>query len=456
MFYKNIYNKTISMKRNKEIDSKVYLALLEYFSKTVTEENNELSDTENQLIDFVLGENIDEADGNEILNRFMSVINSGKRKLVTAAVLTTLMANPSFSNAMEKAPDNVKNQISQIMGDNDSQSTKSDKTLDTQKDVGGNYKSKDAAFTINFYNNFKSGSYEIDSEEAYAKLEELKNFLGQNKNNKFKINIIASESQVPNQAGFKVGELANKRAQVMNQLVNNFISNNQLGDMDVKMNTNVGNVPWDGKNKNDKKYTKDQYVVLEVEVASVTPCELSFSEQGKQAQADKDYVAYKQSLEGGGSLTMTTGSIPDRMQILKDGKVIADTDYFVDKAHSYREWKYVPMYVGSLTELLVTKPNSSAIKGVKQIKHFEDFNELIKFMMTGTKPSYDYKKDNRTEIIEGLQKLSNLWKKGQRDFVFYSMKKGTLSFAIEQGKTGEVKVFSPIGSTGFGLAGNCN
>lgn len=442
------------MKQNKRIDNKVYSALLEYFNKSVTEDDAKLSEPENAFIDFVLGENLDEANGNEILNRFMSVLNSGKKKVITAAVMTTLMANPAFSSAVEKAPDNVKNQITQIMG-NDAVDTNQEKTFDTQKDVGGNYKSKDSVFTINFYNNFKSGSYEIDSEEAYAKLEELKNYLASNKNNKFKINIIASESRVPNQAGFKVGELANKRAQVMNQLVTNYINKNDLGDMDVHMDTNIGDVPWDGKNKNDKKYTKDQYVVLEVVAASVTPCELSFNEEGKQAKPENNYIAYQQPLEGGGSLTMSTGTIPDRMQIIQNGKVVADTDYYVDKQHQYEQWKYVPLYVGSLTELMVNNPESPAIKGTKQVKHFDDYNELLKFMMANTE-GYNIKKDTRHEIKTGLEKIQNLWKNGQRDFVFYSTKTGTLNFNIQNGASASVQVYSPVGSTGFGLSGNCN
>lgn len=454
MFYKIFINKIVLMKNKKKIDNRIYSALLEYYSKNIIEDDNNLSQPENEFIDYVLGENIDEANGSEILNRFMNVLNSGKKKIITAAVMTTLMANPAFSSAVEKAPDNVKSQITQLMGDESNQNTDSNKTLDTQQDKGGNYKSKDSLFTINFYNNFKSGSYEVNSEEAYAKLEDLKTYLSQNKDNKFKINIIASESQVPNQSGFKIGELANKRAQVMNQLVTNYVNQNKLGDIDIHMDTNIGDVPWDGKNKNDKKYVKDQYVVLEVVITSAAPCELAFTKKGEQAKAEDDFISYKQPIKGNGSINLSPSTIPDRMQIVKNGQVIGDTDYYVDKKHNYEQWKYVPLYVASLSELLSSNPESSAIKGTKQIKHFDDYNELIKFMLKDG-VSYKIKDDSRTEIRNGLDKLEQLWNSGQRDFVFYSFKKGTIEFQIQDNETGGVLVYSPIGSTGFSLNGNC-
>lgn len=428
------------MSNNKQRE--IYSKILEFYDKNNVSGTNA---TKN-IVDFILGEDINEGDGSEILKRFISVLNSGKKRFVTAAMLTTLMANPSFSAAMKTAPDDVKTEVSKIMA-----------TDVNTKDSSSNssIKSKDSLLTINFGNNFKSGGYDIDAGDVNDKLGELTKFISKNPNSRYKIKITASESLVPNQSGFKEGELANMRVQVMNKLVTNFIKNNSLPITNIKVDTKIGTTPWDGGDKNDQKYTKDQYVIVEIFASGVSPCELDFSDNGSVASAQNNYISYKELLEGGGSLTMETGSIPDRMQIVKDGKIIGDTGYFADAPHKYEEWKYVPLYVANLTEVLFKTPNAPAINGLKETKTFNDFKSLIKFMLNDNNFNYTSRDDKRSEIGIGIDKLKSLWASGQRTFVFYAFKKGELNFAIKEGETADLLVYSPIGKTSFKIKGDC-
>ena len=222
---------------SKENNAKIYNALLEFYN--VNEKDN-VDVEEKSVMDYILGEGITEADGQEILNRFLKVLKSTKRGVITATVMASLMSNVAFSSAVQQAPENVKSQITQIMNTG-----------------GGNgevKQSSESELMINFSNNFESGTFDIDPNEVYAKLGELKEFFANN-GTSFKIKILASESQVPNQGNFKIGDLAKKRASIMSSLVKNYLEKNGIHGMEVDVSTNVGDTPWDGKNKDDNKYT---------------------------------------------------------------------------------------------------------------------------------------------------------------------------------------------------------
>lgn len=415
------------------VKEKVRIALLEF------KDTPNLNPTDQKVVDFIIGEGITEA-GNDIITRLMSVVNSKQKKFITAAVMATLMANPSFSQALKTASNNDRQVISSLMqNDNSSQDSVDSK----------------AVFTLNFTNNFSSGEYGINQEDVSKKMESLKSFLSKNPDVKYNIKVVASESKVPNQNNLKIGQLAKLRAASLEKVINVFLKSNNI-DANVDKDTRVGSEEWDGVNKDDQKYTKDQFVRLEVFADSesgITPCELSFSkDDGTQSNAKNGYVSFEETINQSGSISITPGSIPDRLVVLKGGKVVADTGYFVDKQHNYEQWNLVPLYVAQLTEIYANSPDMPAVSNLSDIKTFASFDELMSVLL---KAKYDYSKDNRSEITNGINKLKQLWSSGQRSFVMYSMKKGNVNFEINQGEDGKVVVYSPVGKTGFGIKGNC-
>ena len=129
---------------------------------------------------------------------------------------------------------------------------------------------------------FPSGRYIISGQnknQLIEKLSELGEYVTKNPSLDYKIEIISSESQVPNYDAEKpnkpkleVGELAKKRADVANYAINTFIN-------DLKKNGKLtGNILItippvligkekfvSGKdNKDDAKYTKDQFVTIRI------------------------------------------------------------------------------------------------------------------------------------------------------------------------------------------------
>lgn len=417
-----------------KIKNKVRIALLEF------EGTHQLNKTDKKVVDFIIGEGITEA-GNDILTRFMNVVNSNQRKFITAAVMATLMATPSFSQALKTASPEQKNVITSFI--------KSEKSSQITKD-------EKAVFSLNFTSNFPSGRYEVSHNEISGKLESLKNFLSKNKGTNFTIKITASESQVPNQDNMKTGQLANLRAVSLEKAINVFLKGNDLS-VNVDKETKIGNVPWDGKNKDDEKYSKDQYIRLDVYADAgkeIAPCEISFNKNdGSMSTAKEGYVSFEETINQSGSMNISPGSIPDRLVIIKGDNIIDDTGYFVDKEHGYEQWLYVPLYIAQLTKIYADSPNLPAISNIKEKKTFASFDELLKSLM---KKNYNYSKDERSEIKEGIIMLKQLWDSGQREFIFYQMRNGNVDFNFNEGETGKIVVYSPIGKTGFKLNGNCD
>lgn len=398
-----------------------------------------LSNNDKAIIKFVLGDNLNEADTGGILDRFIKLMGSSKRKFITAAALTFLMANPSFSAALESAPDDIKAQVEQITSDVEPEELSD----------------KDSELAINFSDVFESGKYEIDNKVVHAKLNELKAFLQGKTDKTYKINITASESQVPNQSGFGVGELAKKRAIVLKGIVGDYIEKHNLGNLQIDVQTSVGDVKWDGSSPHAQKYRKDQYVRLDVYASGTSPCELSFSKNdGSVATSETNYISYTEDIIDDGKIFITPGSIPDRMQVRVGDKVVGDTGYFASEPHKYVDWEFVPEYVASLTKILHANPNADAVSGLEEYtQSFSEFGELIAALLKNK--NHEYKKDRQEEIKGGLIKLKILWDDGQREFIFYQTKNGVVDFKYG-GEDGKLIVFSPIGKTGFKVKGECN
>lgn len=429
-----------------KLKNRLYSGHVQY---TITENLNSgvLTDKEIKTVTYILGDTLTEVDGGDMYNKFIKILSSNKRNLITAAVMTVLLTNPTFSNELDNAPDEVKTYVNKITNNaNDSEINKD--LVNTNKDPG-------SEFSINFSNVFKSGSYSINEGVVNSKLNELKNYLTKNSSSKLDILIIASESQVPNQKEFGNGELAKKRAEVMNNIIEKFLNENNLNDIKIKIETRIGDVKWDGSNPNDPKYTKDQFIKVDLIASRVDLCDFNIEANGEVASKEDNYISFNETIGDGGIITMTSGSIPDRLVITNnDGKVINDTGYFSDEEHNYQGYKYVPLYVAKLTNIFNENPKSTAINGSNnRTKTFKTFNELVKFLLSDK--NHDISNDRGNEIVGGLRLLKKLWDSGQREFVFYHIVKKTTTIEVpEYGST--ITVYSPIGRTGYKLKGGCN
>jgi hypothetical protein len=137
-----------------------------------------------------------------------------------------------------------------------------------------------APLNINFGTAFSSGRYLIKGNTQNIlidKLEEIGEYIAKNPAADYKIEIISSESQVPNYDAEKpgrvrlnMGELAEKRATVLNAAVKEFTNvlkqkDILQGNVDIKISPIlVGKEKFTSgvDNKDDNKYTKDQFVKL--------------------------------------------------------------------------------------------------------------------------------------------------------------------------------------------------
>lgn len=418
---------------------------------------NQFSDADKQAMEYVLGDNLNEANGREMYSKFLEVLGKAKKGLVSAAVITTLLTSSNALSAeIAKAPDNVKDAIEQVtqQSTDDSASISGDEKQGQDTfEVG---KDGDSDFSINLGQSFESGSYKLKTEDVKNNLLELKNKIKELGLTSFDIVITASESQVPNQSGFGVGELAKKRGSVLKKVLEKFLAQNGLENVDVKVETRVGDVEWDGGNAHHAKYTKDQYVKLDVYASGVAPCELNFQATGEVATAEEGFISRQEDLDEGGSITIRPGSIPDRMVITaSDGSIISDTGYFVDSQHNYPEFKYVPLYVANLSEALSNHSDLAATQGLESTtKSFNDFNELINFIKKDKR--HDISKDKRKEVRNGIIKLKELWGNGQREFLFYKSMSGTVNYDVGENGSAKLTIYSPIGKTGYSVQGECN
>lgn len=309
--------------------------------------------------------------------------------------------------------------------------------------------------TVNFSNSFESGNYRLNKNFKDENISKIKNYMMSNPDTKYIIYITASESKVPNQKGFNVGELAKKRSEILKELIASHIP---MDNLIINIDAIVGGPEWDGKNRNDSKYTEHQYVMVEIFEAGTTPCALnSIKNKGGVATQSNGFISNNVTITGNGSFELTPGSIPDRLELIKDGNVIFDTRYYADKNFYAKQWKYTPLYIANLSELYVANKGSKAFANVSQdVKTFGSYEELVDFMLNDKKLNIE--KDTRREVREGLDKLKQLWAAGQTEYLFYTVKPPSIATVEADVKHPiQLKTYSPLGSTEFGLKGiNCN
>jgi hypothetical protein len=355
-------------------------------------------------------------------------------KTWSKATVAAMLLIPNIANALETYSPDTLNAI---------------KTEISREKPGKTKSNPTKVKTEDFSQVFASGQIEITNKQVILdKVNNLKKWISENKTKPFKIVITASESRVPNQEGFEQGELAQARGEALEAVVNN------LGATDIEIKTLVGGPAWDGKDKDDPKYTKHQYVKVSIVIDTESICNIGkISKEGEQGNVMNNFRTYDEYLSGDGKITLHTGTIPDRMIVLdENGKITHDSGYVAtqetDSTSGYEEWKYVPIYVSKLTKL---KTNKTVMGPNMEVKRFNTFEELVKYML---KPGA--KQGKSDTVDEALNELELMFDKGIKEFVFYKVGTGDLKVDFMNSKgDSKVQVFSPVGKTGFDLTGQC-
>jgi hypothetical protein len=314
--------------------------------------------------------------------------------------------------------------------------------------------------SFNISNSFPSGKFKLsDTSLIDDAISQIQNLLKTGKASFNTIVINSSESKVPNKGvGMNPGDLSKKRGEE----VKNYIKS-KIGDsVNVKVNDLKAQGPeWDkSKGADNPEYTKYQYVTLSLsaenskgDVKSI--CDFNIEESGGQGLEKNNYVTFNEPLKDYGELTIKTGSIPDRMVVVNnENTIVSDTGYVATEPHQYSEFKYVPAYVYSLTVVNQIKKNTS-VSGDKLITiNVNTFEELVSNLLANPSSKIN-KKDVRSET--SLKGLDNLFKRGVRTFVLYSIGSpeiGKIPFDSRKGDS-RVIVYSPVGQTGYTITGNC-
>ena len=125
-------------------------------------------------------------------------------------------------------------------------------------------------FTVDFGTTFKSGQYEFNPE--YSKIVtdniiKIKNYILGKKLKNFKIVVTPGESRVTNQPPFQqLGSLAARRGEELKNYLNQVLPNVLGMSPQIEVAPpKIGNEPYKpGDNKDDPKYTKEQFVTASI------------------------------------------------------------------------------------------------------------------------------------------------------------------------------------------------
>ena len=335
--------------------------------------------------------------------------------------------------------------------------------------------------TQNIGNQFKFGEYQSDvvKNSIEALKPKIEEFIKKSGGNEFIVNISAGESNVTNPKGFeKKGSLALVRAnsvkQYFQEIFPELIENGTL-IIEVPKDVSqvvLGKTPYD-KTKGDSKnpeliklYKQEQFVNFDIKGTgevrdsdSQNICQWPGRNiKAGQGEERYDYVLTNEKLFGKGVITFDTGSIPDRLIVTNKNNVITqDTGYVTTRAHVYRNFKWVPLYVYQLT--LINLKNNVSVSGSKIIKiTANSYEELFKQLLIDPTKSFGGGGD---EVGDPLDDLKRLCEQGVKEFVVYTQQTSpvTLNFNGPSGESG-LKVYSPIGTykikTGYSVTANCN
>jgi hypothetical protein len=356
----------------------------------------------------------------------------GNWKSYSTAMLMAIMMNANMANAINTYSPETYNAINTEI------------SADTTA-IGPGQR---VANSVNMSQTFSSGKADVDSKAIQDKVDEIQQWANANRGRDFKIVITAGESQVTNQSEFgKKGSLAKYRAEEVKKVLSRSIQ------APIEIKTKIGTTPYEkGKDDpKDPKYQAEQFITVDIVVDADSVCNFSPNQPGAQGTAQNGYVTFDEYISGDGSVDIKPGQIPDRLIIVDaNGNIKADTGYITTEKSKYSgNWKYVPAYVLELTKVRLTKAKAVSGNKIKtiQVKDYEDLKAQLQ-----ARPDAPMTGD---EIGPALAQLKKMVEKGIKEFVIYdNMSSGTVKFSESSGDLKAI-VYSPVGSTGYDLTGNC-
>jgi hypothetical protein len=398
-------------------------------SKFIKEQ--QLSPEEQKVVDYILG-GLEEGVFDDVLQR---VKTAAKKGILTAAMVTALLAAPNLTQAQKTQ---IQNAASTEMTTTQNASTAASTS------IPGTIK------TISYSENFASGKATLTNKDVLAKnVEEMKKFLNGKDTSQFKVVIVAGESQVTNPKGFeKKGSLAQARAKAIENEIKG------LGFKTVDIQTKIGTTPYKpGNDVNDPKYQEEQFVTINIVVDNDICGMKPVSTNEGQGVESKNYVTFEEYLSGKGNLVMSTGTIPDRLVVLDaNGNIKQDTGYTTTKIKD-GDWQYTPLYVLELTKAYMKGNISMKDIDPKTIITVKDKYDLYNKLKKATvnNPSLE-----GSEVNGPLKEMEGMIKKGINTFVIYNIGTSNIKLNFDDSKGDvEAKVYSPVGKTGYSIAASC-
>lgn len=360
-----------------------------------------------------------------------TIINNWKN--YSTALLMAIMMNSNMANAINRYSPDTYNAI------------KTEISKDTVKATPG----QRVANSVTVSQTFGSGKADVDEKVLQQEVAKIQQWIKDNNGRKFKIVVTAGESQVTNQSDFgQKGSLAKFRADEVKRFLSKSIQ------APIETQTKVGSTPYNkGKDDpKDPKYQAEQFITVDIVVDAESVCDFHPNQPGTQGTAQNGYITFNDYISGEGTVDITPGQIPDRLTIEDaNGNVKADTGFITTEKSKYsNDWKYVPAYVLELTKVYLTKAKAVSGDKIKTItvKDYEDLKSQL-----STRSNVSMIGD---EIGPALAQLKKMVEKGIRQFVIYdNMASGTVNFNESSGDLKAV-VYSPVGSTGYKLKGNCH
>lgn len=164
--------------------------------------------------------------------------------------------------------------------------------------------------TVNFGNEFSSGTYKFNKENQEGiekKLGEIGKFIKDHQNADITIHIQAGESQVTNKdaetgKSLPKGALAQKRAEVTKDVVETFLNTlKEKGILNgryvIDTTTEIGKTPYKpGENVNQEKFTKEQFVKVTLEVKNTIDIKTTdfsaFAKIGERMYRESNHHAF--------------------------------------------------------------------------------------------------------------------------------------------------------------------
>lgn len=373
----------------------------------------------------------------------------GNWKNYSTAMLMAIMMNSNMASAINTySPDTYNAINTEISKDTVKAAPGQAVTTSTVKGTLG-IPGQRVVATANIQQTFGSGKADVDAKVLQDEVGKIQQWIKDNGGRKFKLVVTAGESQVPNQSGYeKKGSLAQFRAETVKKVLSRSIK------APIEVQTKIGTTQYKQSvdDPKDAKYQAEQFITVDIVVDAKSVCNFNPDQPGTQGTSGNGYVTFDEYISGEGTVTITPGQIPDRLIIVDaNGNIKADTGYITTEESKYAsDWEYVPAYVLELTK--VYRSNKQALQGstIKPIK-VTDFQDLVSQLSKKSQPQM-----KGSEIAPALQEMEKMIQNGVTEFIIYdNMGNGVVNFNEASGDLKAV-VYSPVGSTGYQLKGDCH